>query len=206
MKKSKSNLYTGGGDPIYTEIEKTIRSKTSLYGGKKRSKADFIFSVLGKIDSCNSLIGMLAANLDYEGTPSPRTKYKSELLILRDVQGKLQTIASHIASVSDKNKKRYSLCSEDVVCIESKIDTYDKKCPKLTAFILPGAGRLDSMAHHCRSEIRSLERKMYLLSEQQASVIREVKIFTYINRLSDFLFALARYLTVSEGLKDVVME
>jgi cob(I)alamin adenosyltransferase len=198
MKKSKSNLYTGGGDPIYTEIEKTIRSKTSLYGGKKRSKADFIFSVLGKIDSCNSLIGMLAANLD--------SKYKSELLILRDVQGKLQTIASHIASVSDKNKKRYSLCSEDVVCIESKIDTYDKKCPKLTAFILPGAGRLDSMAHHCRSEIRSLERKMYLLSEQQASVIREVKIFTYINRLSDFLFALARYLTVSEGLKDVVME
>jgi cob(I)alamin adenosyltransferase len=212
---NKSNLYTGRGDPSY--IDKKIKGTTSLYGGLRRPKNDLIFYVLGQIDSCNSSIGLLAANLDNRDREAnifgltiksshTSNTYSEIYSLLRDIQGKLQTIASHIASNSDKNKNKYSICESDVKYIENKIDFYDKKCPKLTAFILPGSGPLDAIAHISRSEVRNLERKIYLLNEEQEGAIIEVKIFTYINRLSDLLFALARYFVVNEGLKDVVME
>jgi len=180
-------LYTKTGD----------NGHTSLYDGNRISKTEIFFDVVGDLDELSSNIGMLCFLANENG-------------FLRIIQAKLLNIGSNIAVVDEKKKNRVKqLTNVDVKSLEEYIDLYESKNPKLTEFILPGTNTADSQAHICRSITRRLERQMWKLNKSDYIVEGKTKIdmknvkvdiviLKFINRLSDFFFSYARYLSYGE--------
>ncbi|GAD06881.1 cob(I)yrinic acid a c-diamide adenosyltransferase [Porphyromonas crevioricanis] len=169
---TKSRIYTGGGD----------KGTTSLVGGERVPKFDTRLEAYGTIDELNSFIGLLIAEEllpeDYE--------------FLSWIQHKLFTIGSYLAT----NQDTTSLMVESYVFpktierIEKEIDRLDGAMPRMTAFILPAGGRQGALAHVCRTVCRRAERHIYRLISEGAKV--EDAVLKFVNRLSDYFFALAR--------------
>ena len=169
----KSRLYTGGGD----------KGKTSLVGGFRVSKTHPRLEAYGTIDELNSFIGLLIAEIDDDKT--------NELLLF--VQSKLFTVGSYLAT--DPTKTEYKIEShiadDSIVKLERAIDEFDSELPKMKAFVLPGGSRSAAIAHICRTVCRRAERNIYCLIEIEKVEIEE-PVLIFMNRLSDFLFVLAR--------------
>ena len=113
--------------------------------------------------------------------------------VLFKIQLKLFTIGSILAQFETKKEnqpEKLQISAEDTIFIESQIDKIQKELPVLNKFIIPGGDKLVSFCHVSRAVCRRAERKITKLSE-----FNEVNenILTYVNRLSDFLFVLARY-------------
>jgi cob(I)alamin adenosyltransferase len=164
---------------IYTKTGDT--GHTSLLGGKRVSKAHIRINAYGTIDELNSHIGLLR---DVE--------IKAERkLILKEIQDRLFTIGSHLAA-DDKNRKKIpDLKEEDVVLLEQEIDRMNLELPGMKHFILPGGHQTVSFAHIARCVCRRAEREVVALHHEEEV---EQLIIKYINRLSDYLFVLARKL------------
>lgn len=167
----KSCIYTGTGD----------KGTTSLVGGQRVSKAHQRIESYGTIDELNSFIGLLITSIDDEADQS----------FLSFVQHKLFTIGSYLATDQETTdlKIESRVTPESITHIEREIDRLDSMLPKMRAFVLPGGCRSASLAHVCRTVCRRAERQIYRLAET-ASVEEPVLIF--VNRLSDYLFVLAR--------------
>lgn len=189
-----SRLYTKKGDTGYT----------SLYGGRmKAEKSSVVFNALGDLDELSSHIGLLCAHL-------------GEQSFLRLIQVKLIDISSNLATLDEQKKKMVrKITEEDVNEIENKIDEYEEKNGKLTEFLLPGSTVADSQCHVCRSVSRRAERSVWNIhnyamivqcsnSEKELILSVDKYILQYMNRLSDFFFALARKL--SDGCEIRVSE
>lgn len=159
-------LYTKNGD----------KGKSSLYDGTILSKADLSFDILGDSDELSSHIGMLASLTD------------DKIPYLRKIQDRLLDIGSVIAN--GWNKSSPAISEEDVKEIEGLIDSYEEKNSPLTVFILPGVNPSDAQAHICRSVSRRFERG--LASDKGTD---DKYILQYVNRLSDYFFALSRNLS-----------
>lgn len=183
----KSNIYTKTGDKGYT----------SLYNGERRPKNSLIFDVLGTLDEISSAIGScyLEMELFYNNHKSDELpdEYKNTIDMLTWVQSRLLDLGSHIAtpisseSSSEKKLIQTKFEEENVKYLEKMIDKYDSELPKLKNFILP-KGSL----HMARSFCRRAERGMVeLLNEGGISH----EAFVFMNRLSDFLFVIARYVS-----------
>ena len=188
----KSNVYTRTGD----------KGVTSLYCGKRIQKSEIIFDILGCLDELTSRIGMLCA----------LTVEKKDIVSsLRIIQKNIQNINSIFATFNtNKQQKLCKIDTLDIEKLETEIDTIDSKNPKLTSFILPGINTMDSQAHLCRTQTRNVERhiwKLYhgtvendLAHQLVYDILRYTEdleiILKYINRLSDFFFVLARYLSL----------
>lgn len=175
---------------IYT---KTGDDGTSgLIGGTRVEKSDMRLEAYGTIDELNSWIGLIrTANLD---TDSMNT--------LEFIQNKLFEIGSHLAT--DQSKKRIvnQSCSEnDVEVLEKEIDRMQKELPELKNFILPGGCQIASYTHIARTVCRRAERRMNVLLPQ-VDVQKQVLIF--VNRLSDYLFVLARYVNQKMGHDETI--
>ena len=186
-------LYTRTGD----------RGKTSLYDMKNISKADWIFKVLGDLDELSAHIGLLCVLLQKNivlGTIE--NDYDKRMKHLRRIQTKLLDLGSNFSTMTNRVKTTKTT-GEDVKDLENQIDFFDANTPKLTEFILAGAGENDSQAQICRAVCRRAERNMWTLIELEESDRIEDETFQYINRLSDYFFALSRYLTSAEGLKEI---
>ncbi|MCD8044157.1 MAG: cob(I)yrinic acid a,c-diamide adenosyltransferase [Tannerellaceae bacterium] len=169
MKKSK--LYTRTGD----------KGKTSLVGGERVPKYDQRIESYGTVDELNSFIGLLMTELsDTE-----------DLDFLRFVQHKLFTIGSYLATNQNNTKLKVEsrITSESITRIEEEIDRLDSSVPKMTGFVLPGGSRGAALAHVCRTVCRRAEREIYRLQETE---IVEDMLLMFMNRLSDYLFVLAR--------------
>lgn len=182
---AKSLIYTRTGD----------KGTTSLVGGQRVSKADRRIESYGTIDELNSFIGLLMTAID---------DAEDEQFLLF-IQHKLFTIGSYLATDQSTTELKIEsqVTQESIEKIEHEIDRIDEKLPKMKNFVLPGGCHSASLAHVCRTVCRRAERRIYSLAEQ-AEVEDPVLIF--INRLSDYLFVLARKECLKHNGKEIIWD
>lgn len=173
-----SKIYTRTGD----------KGTTSLFTGKRVSKANPFIEALGAVDEGNCCIGFAVAALPKEA-PFQQTREQLELIqhALFDLGAALATPRTS-KETNKLEKTRFD--SEAIDLIESWIDAMDQQLPPLQTFILPGGHVAGAALHMSRSMIRRAERLVVPLFDQ-AEVIQAVVV--YLNRLSDYLFIASRY-------------
>ncbi|MES2430860.1 MAG: cob(I)yrinic acid a,c-diamide adenosyltransferase [Bacteroidota bacterium] len=157
--------------------------KTSLIGGTKVSKSNLRIEAYGTIDELNSFIGLVSDHNDNEQTK----------IILKEVQDRLFTIGSSLACDPDKepSMKLPDLKETDVNFLEKEIDRMNETLPAMRSFILPGGHVAVSTTHIARCVCRRAERLCVSLLDHELFI--DPLVIKYINRLSDYLFVLARY-------------
>ncbi len=167
--------------------------KTSLIGGTKVSKNDIRIDTYGTVDELNSWIGLINDQLNSE-------EFKNEL---KDIQDRLFTIGSALACDADKEPKMKlpDLHQTDVQLLETRIDEMTARLPLMKSFILPGGHTTVSSIHICRTVCRRAERLAVTMTENNFFV--DEKIIQYLNRLSDYLFTLARYAAQKLGVEEI---
>ena len=158
--------------------------KTSLIGGTKVPKHDLRIECYGTVDELNSFIGMVIDQLQDIGSRS----------VLREIQDRLFTIGSSLACDPDKEPlmKIPDLKDADVLFLETEIDRMQGILPQMKSFLLPGGHLAVSTTHVTRCVCRRAERLCVSLQEHQLFI--EPLVIIYLNRLSDYLFVLARYI------------
>ncbi len=163
-------IYTKTGD----------KGETGLYGGMRLSKSDLRLEAYGTLDELNSYLGLIRALKIHS--------HQQTLII--DIQTELFTIGAHLASQPDKNSLPLPEFNENLVSeLEKAIDFMNESLPEMKHFILPGGNIIISHIHVCRAVCRRTERrivKLNLESDIHPHIIR------LLNRLSDYLFVLAR--------------
>lgn len=173
----KSKLYTRSGD----------KGMTSLAGGKKVPKTDLRLEAYGTVDELNSHLGLLIAMIPDEKGADIRN-------FLINVQHNLLNLGTRLATPRDywpKIAARYSLPQDAITGLEQAIDRIEEKLPSQRTFILPGGALPAAQAQVCRTVCRRAERRIQTLNSEDPL---EPEIPAYINRLSDYLFVLARNL------------
>lgn len=170
---------------IYTK--KGDQGSTGLIGGTRVSKGDVRIEAYGTIDELNSYIGLIS-------TLEIDQRYQ---LQLQEIQDRLFTIGSHLAADPEKSKMQLpDLLEADVQKLEHWMDIMDEALPALTAFILPGGHPNCAHAHVARCICRRAERMVVTLDELEG--VQEL-VLAYLNRLSDYLFVLARKINHDAG-------
>ena len=172
---------------IYTKTGDT--GTTALYGGNRVSKASARVESYGNIDELNSFIGLAKSEITDEKV----------LNQLKKIQFDLFTLGSESATPTDKltlanGKSRLTLMisETEIEELENWMDEYETQLEPLQYFILPGGGKSATALHVCRTVCRRAERSLVFLNESE-----EVRpeLIKYLNRLSDYLFVLARYVS-----------
>ena len=164
---------------IYTK--KGDKGKTSLLGGSRVSKTHLRIESYGTLDELNAHIGLLR---DF-------AKKRDEELVW--VQNQLFSLGSILAMEKENsNWKLPEIVHEDVSFLEQCMDEMDKELPAMRNFVLPGGHPSVSQAHIARTVCRRAERLVIHLAQEEK--IAEINI-AFLNRLSDYLFVLARWLT-----------
>jgi cob(I)alamin adenosyltransferase len=158
--------------------------KTSLIGGTKVSKSNIRIETYGTIDELNSWVGLVNDHCSDEHAKN----------ILKEIQDRLFTIGSSLACDPDKEPKMKipDLKETDVDMLESEIDKMQESLPVMKFFILPGGHPSISATHIARCVCRRAER--WCVNMQQQKLFVDPVIIKYLNRLSDYLFVLARYI------------
>ena len=176
-------IYTKSGD----------KGRTSLASGKRVSKSDLRLEAYGTADELNSFIGLLRSALckcDIECNP----KIDKQLAC---VQNRLFDLGAILAGAE------ISFPQEAVSLLENWIDEMQTNLPELRAFILPGGSEVTSICHVCRCVCRRLERSMVLWCEESGESVEET-VWQYVNRLSDYCFVLARFLTKKLEINELI--
>ena len=167
---------------------------TGLFGGRRVAKSEPRIECYGTVDELNAALGLAAA-----ATPSPR-----ELAaMLAQVQNELFVIGSHLATPHDDTRRLAQVPDLDegaIARLESEIDAADAELPPLRNFILPGGSEGAARLHLARTVCRRAER---LLVAYAAELAVEPRVLRYLNRLSDWLFAYARWCNHRAGVADV---
>ena len=158
--------------------------KTSLIGGTKVPKSNIRIEAYGTIDELNSYIGLTSDHLSHEHSKS----------ILKEIQDRLFTIGSSLACDPEKEPlmKIPDLKETDIELLEKEIDKMNAELPPMRSFILPGGHVAISTAHVTRCVCRRAERLCVNMQENDLFV--DPLVIKYLNRLSDHLFILARYI------------
>jgi cob(I)alamin adenosyltransferase len=175
-------IYTKGGD----------LGKTSLIGGTRVPKSHIRIESYGTVDELNSFIGLLSDLLTSEEIK----------IILKEVQDRLFTVGSSLACDPDKEPhlKIPDLKEEDIAYLEQKMDAMNLVLAPMKSFILPGGHQAISTAHIARCVCRRAERWCVNLQEEDLFV--DPMVIKYLNRLSDYLFVVARYIGHLNGVAD----
>ncbi len=179
----KSLIYTKGGDS----------GTTSLVGGSRVSKSNPRLEAYGDTDELSSTLGLLRTYLDEACVESTR---------LLSIQHNLFRIGSYLATDQEYTALRpQSILSDTSVTeLEKWIDETDAALPELHAFILPGGSREAATCHICRTVCRRTERRILSL---QPDIQVDTTLLAYMNRLSDYLFVLARKLNHSKKIAEI---
>jgi len=176
-------LYTKTGD----------KGMTSVIGGRL-SKSDIRVKAYGTLDELNSFVGLTVNKLNepkFDDIRNELIKIQHELF---DCGGDLSAI---------RKGYTYKAKEEIVTFLEERIDEYIKEAPELERFILPGGTEPSAYIHVCRTIARRGEREIVEL--QQSENIHAV-VLKYVNRLSDYFFAIARVVNFRSGVNDVEYE
>jgi len=182
---SKYKLYTKTGDD----------GTTGLFSGKRVSKHHVRIKAYGTVDELNAWIGLIRNDEIAAETNSFLIKIQNELMV----------IASQLADDTSEKTSKLSgkivpITFENVTEIESEIDKINNELPELKNFIIPGGHVLISYTHLARCTCRRAERFITeLKGEEEVSNV----IIAYINRLSDYLFILARKLSKDFDVEEI---
>lgn len=174
--KKRQKIYTKKGDG----------GKTSLAGGTVVPKFHGRIEAYGSLDELNSFIGLIR---DHD---IGKSRKDSLLKIQKDIF----IIESMIANEKSVNKNSPVITSSEILFLEKEIDFMNNDLPELDSFILPGGHPLVSFCHIARTVCRRAERCIVRLSHE---VTIEPEVIQYVNRLSDYLFVLARSLSKDLG-------
>ncbi|SDC50662.1 cob(I)yrinic acid a,c-diamide adenosyltransferase [Williamwhitmania taraxaci] len=173
-------IYTKTGD----------KGTTSLIGGVRVPKYHPRIEAYGTVDELNSYLGLIR----------DQTIDEHSFNVIVEIQERRMACASILAADCENCNAKIPLISdEDVLALEQEIDVMDQQLPPLTSFILPGGHTTVSFCHIARNVCRRCERITIKLAEDtpiQENVIR------YLNRLSDYLFILARYQSLKLNAKE----
>jgi cob(I)alamin adenosyltransferase len=172
---------------IYTK--KGDQGKSSTYGGKKISKDDLVAHALGAVDELNSIVGVV------------KTAIKSNIFLAREMEilGEIQYFLLSIGSeIGGSNLRLADTPTEN---LEKLIDHYQAILPGLSNFIIPGGSLPASQCQLARAICRRAERSVAALNNE-AEV--NPNILKFLNRLSDFLFVMGRWINHREGYKDEI--
>ena len=168
-------IYTKGGDAGYT----------SIVGSKRVKKSSCVIEAIGNVDELNAFLGLVANYL------KPNQKD-----IILNIQNDLFDIGADIATPLNK-KSSIRLRKNQTIYLEKEIDKINSKLKPLTSFIIPGGNEISGWLHLARTINRRCEVSIVKLSEKNKI---NLEILKYINRLSDFLFVLARQTNKKEIL------
>ncbi|NNF01305.1 MAG: cob(I)yrinic acid a,c-diamide adenosyltransferase [Bacteroidia bacterium] len=174
---------------IYTK--KGDKGETSLIGGTRVPKHHIRIEAYGTVDELNSFIGLIR-DQNVPNMPSD---------LIADIQDRLFTIGSQLASDPNKSKMKLpDIGNDDILALEKGIDEMNELLPELKAFILPGGHSSVSYCHIARCVCRRAERICTQLNESEPI---DETIIIYLNRLSDYLFVLARFVGNSLKVKEI---
>ncbi|XP_028851808.1 corrinoid adenosyltransferase MMAB [Denticeps clupeoides] len=184
---SSPKIYTKTGD----------KGVSSTFTGERRPKDDAIFEALGSTDELSSAIGLAREFCINQNHP-----FVDELdriqCVLQDVGS---NIATPLSSARESHIKKTAFSSNPVADLEAWIDRYTEDLPPLTNFILPSGGMSSAALHVARSVCRRAERCV-------APIVRtgeaDPNVAKFLNRLSDYLFTLARYAAMKEGKEEQI--
>lgn len=176
-------IYTKAGD----------QGKTSLIGGTRVPKSHIRIETYGTVDELNSFIGLL-----------------NDLVVdakinedLKEIQDRLFTVGSSLACDPEKESalKIPDLKEEDIAGLELAMDAMNEVLAPMKSFIIPGGHQAISTAHIARCVCRRAER--WCVNMQEEDLFVEILVIKYLNRLSDYLFTLARYIGHLNGVADL---
>lgn len=181
-------IYTRTGD----------KGTTALFGGTRVPKHHIRIDSYGTIDELNSNMGLLRDLIEDEHSQE----------IIMKIQDRLFTIGSTLATDPEKavmksGKKRLDISKispGDIELLEQEMDQMNKSLPPMTHFVLPGGHQTVSFCHIARCVCRRAERLAAALFELEPF---EEKVLQYLNRLSDYLFVLARKLSSDLNAKEI---
>jgi cob(I)alamin adenosyltransferase len=176
-------IYTKTGD----------KGQTSLFGGARLPKNHIRIEAYGTVDELNSYIGLVRDATDNEAVRN----------VLKEVQDRLFTIGSNLASDPSKEMITPDVFQTDIEFLETEIDTMTAVLEPLRSFILPGGHTTVSFCHIARCVCRRTERLVVALAENEKV---DLIIIQYLNRLSDYLFTLGRLLAKDLGVEEVKWE
>jgi cob(I)alamin adenosyltransferase len=175
-------IYTKTGD----------RGDTRLFDGTKVRKHHDRVDAYGDIDELNSFIGAAASFVT-----------DAELAtILADIQKDLFSVGAQLADPKFRERAsgKFQLAPERTAVLEETIGRFETELPPLRQFILAGGGHAGALLHVARTVCRRAERRVVKLSEE---VEVSAGVIEYLNRLSDFLFVIARVVNYREGKQEV---
>ena len=173
---------------IYTK--KGDLGETSLFGGKKLSKHHLRIESYGTVDELNAHIGLIRDNSGVEPIRD----------LLKEIQDTLFVVGGMLASAPGKKPDYLNITAEDILLLEKAIDDMDESLPALKNFILPGGHPQVSQCHVARCVCRRAERRVVGLAQEEAV---DPLVIQYLNRLSDYLFVLARKVGQDLGVNEV---
>ena len=179
---NKVKIYTKTGD----------KGKTSLFGGKRVDKNSPRIEAYGTVDELNTSLGVAASFV----------KVREIKSIIQKIQNELFNIGSELSNpqkIVRDTKSYIVLGKEKTLELESIIDQMDKKLPPLNQFIIPGGTNSASLIHLSRAVTRRAERRLVTLSKKESI---NKNILSYLNRLSDLLFVMSRYLNHEAKVKE----
>ncbi len=174
-------IYTKTGD----------QGKTSLFGGRRVDKNSTRIEAYGCVDELNSLIGTIVAE-------KPAANVLKKLV---RIQGELFVLGTDLATPGDVKVKIPRITKTFVTRLEKEIDLFDKDLPTLKNFILPGGGETGSKLHLARTVARRADRSIVTLAKTERISNHAL---SFINRLSDWLFVLARFVNFQENVKEII--
>ena len=192
-----NRVYTGGGDT----------GETSLVDGSRRSKADPRFEVVGTCDELNAVFGLVAMEAnrmpDHEDGGNRATVQRVQTIlsmVLTRVQNELFDLGAELACDPSKLPEYMVLISEEQSnVLVDEMDPWLEHLEPLTSFILPAGHGPEAMLHLARTVARRLERSVLRLKETEGDASVRPIVQVYLNRLSDWLFVLGRWVTSGLG-------
>lgn len=175
-------IYTRTGDKGYTRI----------VGGVQLAKDEARVVAYGTVDELNSIIGVIASLTETSAD------LREELM---QIQQYLFDCGNDLATPHGKNP--YRVTKELTLWLESRIDAYAAIPPVVESFILPGGTTLASTLHFARTVARRAERE--IVTFQWTNDMND-EVLKFVNRLSDYFFAIARVVNAQKNVKDVLYE
>jgi len=185
MKKSK--VYTKTGD----------KGQTGLVSGNRTLKSDARIDLYGELDELNSRIGVSSSLLI-------EAEFRSIVNFLQILQSAIFDLGSNMACEAELRQK-YNLpqiTEELVLEIEKEIDRMDSELIPLKSFVLPGGTHAAATIHLCRTNARSVERKLISYFEETKEELPQFSGI-FLNRLSDYFFVLARYVNHIKNTEEI---
>ena len=181
-----SKIYTRTGDA----------GETGLADGRRVPKDHPRIEAMGEVDSLNSLLGVLLAELDEAQERHPGLGELSE--VLAPCQHRLFDLGGELAM-----PEYQVLDAGEIARLEDAIDRWNEEVGPLENFILPGGSRLIAQAHLCRSAARAAERRCQTLNGEEP--LRN-ELLAYLNRLSDLLFVAARLIARRQHVAEILWQ